>query len=107
MADVNEYLVRLALVMDLLPAGQCARGVSASWLTRKLEGRGLVVDKGSLRRNLKEWQEFPGLIRRETSDGTFWKRRSRSQSISQLLRVDDYAVDCPGDLPDWPSDIEM
>ena len=120
MSHVNEYIARLALALDLLPAGVHDRGVTASWVTKGLAKKGIVIDSRTMLRNLHEWKEPLGLIRTNDLSGTiYWKRSSRHQSISHLLRVDEY-IDEPLEkaldsddcaemsahvAPNWSSDI--
>jgi len=115
-----KHLARLSLVLDLLPSGIHDRGVTASWVARGLARKGVSIDERSVLRNLHEWKEFLGLIRTDDCSGTiYWKRSSRHQSISHLLRVDEY-IDEPLEealdsddaagmkayaAPDWSSDI--
>ena len=120
MSQVDEYFVRVALVLDLLPAGVYDRGVTASWVSRGLARKGIAIDERTVLRNLHEVKEPLGLIRTDDPSGTiYWKRSSRHQSISHLLRVDEYigepldkALDSDDSAgmkaytaPDWSSDI--
>ena len=118
----EQYMVRLALMLELLPWGSADRGVTSGQIARGLARDGIEVDANTVLRDLKAWQPRCQLIcNRGESNQWLWKRPSRHVSLSACLQVDEYRSepletvldDEAGNgldecrLPDWHSDIEF
>ena len=118
----EQYMVRLALMLEMLPWGSADRGVTSGQIARGLARDGIGVDANTVLRDLKAWQPCWQLIcNRGESNQWLWKRPSRHVSLLACLQVDEYRGqplervldDEAGNgldeysLPDWHSDIEF
>lgn len=117
MSSTCMMFARMALVMEILPAGTTAKGLPTSALAAALARRGINVHRDTLLRNLKEWRPMLGLVVSEDESGTlYWKRGRRQDGFAHLLDLDNLIDDssvspsnndraggmAEHDLPDWP-----